>query len=208
MTFIALLIFMQTPSTTPPEERLSAPPLVRIDSPVDPPRYPLLESPVVAPLAPLDNAFHFSPGSLFALFFSVEYERRLTTQLTAFGAFGGSPLGQFGFDLGLRLYPVERAFESFFADARVSGFFMTNGMLLLGPMVEFGYSWRIRGWFLLTVGAGAAMWSTIRPARPSPGFVFGGIAEATVFVVPGLYQPPEGRIGVQPTLRITVGPGF
>lgn len=207
MTFIALLVLMQTPSGAPPLATPSAPPLVRIDSPLDAQRFAAPEPPPPPP-PPLSNALHFSPGSLFALFFSAEYERRLTTQLTAFGAFGGGPLGQFGFDLGLRLYPVERAFESFFADARLSGFFMTNGMFLLGPMVELGYSWRIKGWFLLTVGAGAAMWSTLRPASKGSGFIFGTIGEATVFGTPGIFQPPDGRVGVQPTIRVTVGPGF
>lgn len=207
MTFIALLVLMQTPAGPVPLATPSAPPLVRIDSPLDAPRFEPPEPPPPPP-PPLSNALHFSPGSLFALFFSAEYERRVTTQLTAFGAFGGSPLGQFGFDLGLRVYPVERAFESFFADARLSGFFMLNGMLLLGPMVELGYSWRIKGWFMLTVGAGAAMWSTVRSAATRSGFITGSIIEATVFAVPGPYQPPDGRVGVQPTIRVTVGPGF
>ena len=67
---------------------------------------------------------------------------------------------------------------------------------------------RIKGWFMLTVGAGAAMWSTVRSAATRSGFITGSIIEATVFAVPGPYQPPDGRVGVQPTIRVTVGPGF
>ena len=208
MTFIALLVLMQTPPPPPQVASPTQPPLVRIESPRDDPAMERPDTPVVVPLAPLKNAFHFSPGSLFALFFGIEYERRLTTQLTAFGSGGGGPLGQFAFDAGLRLYPVERAFESFFADARLSAFVMTNGMVLLGPMVELGYSWRIRGSFLLTVGLGAAMWSTLRPAAKGSRFIFATITEWPIFFAPGMYQPPDGRIGLQPTVRITVGPGF
>jgi hypothetical protein len=202
VTFFALLVLLQTPPPLVPVEASPAP------SPYSP------SAPRAEPVAdvvdePVTTALHFSPGSTFGLFFGLEVEQRLATQLTVFASAGGGPLGQFAFDAGLRLYPVQRAFESFFADLRVSSFVMTNGMALVGPMVELGYAWCFGGHFLLTVGAGAAMWLTARRAHAGAGFVFGAaITDASFFALPGFSEPPNGRVGVQPTLRITLGPGF
>ncbi len=203
VTLIALLVLLQTPPPTspPPLVPLETPPVVSVMSRPDAPVSP------VKP--PIENAFHFSPGSVFALFASVEYERRLLTQLTMFGAFGGGPFGQLGFDVGLRLYPVERAFESFFVDARFSGFGMTSGLLMLGPMVELGYSWRVRNSFLLSVGGGAAMWlGVVRSPGGRSGIFNATVIDAAVFSLPGFFQPPRGQVGLQPTIRLTIGPGF
>lgn len=202
VTFIALLVLMQAPPQT------SAPPLVSLEAPA--PVQVMERTPdapvVVLPL--VDNALLFSPGSLFALYVSVEYEHRFTTQLTGFVSVGGGPFGQFGFDLGARLYPVDHAFESFFADARLAGFGMGNGMFMLGPMVELGYAWRIRKSFLVSVGAGAAMWVGLSRSTTGIGIFGSGVSDAAVFSLPGFFQPPTGQVALQPTFRLTIGPAF
>jgi len=203
VTFIALLVLLQTPPPT------SAPPLVPLDAPTMPPLMVRPEPPPEPVMPLVDNALLFSPGSLFALFVCVEYERRLTTQLTGFVALGGGPFGQLGFDVGFRLYPVDHVFESFFVDARFSGFGMTSGMLLLGPMVELGYAWRVRKSLLVSVGAGAAMWlSAMRAPSSSTGIFSTSVIDAAVFSLPGFFQPPRGQVGLQPTFRLTLGPAF
>lgn len=204
VTFIALLVLLQTP---PPIT--TAPPLVPLDAPTLPTPMERFEPVAPPPLPLVDNALLFSPGSLFALFVCVEYERRLTTQLTGFIALGGGPFGQLGFDVGLRLYPVDHVFESFFVDGRFSGFGMTSGLLLLGPMVELGYAWRVRKSFLVSVAGGAAMWLGISRAPPGPSGIFGtSVIDAAVFSLPGFFQPPRGQVGLQPTFRLTLGPAF
>ncbi len=222
MTFIALLVLLQTPPLPSP------PPLVPLDAPLDvplklegaptpPPAPPLFSpmerpgEPVPEPLPVLENAVLFSPTSLFGLYVSVEYERRLTSQLTAFAAGGIGALSTAGFDVGTRLYPVDHVFESFFMDVRFSGFAMfapTAKLFLVGPMLELGYAWRIRSRLLLSIGAGAAMWFGVDRAAPTATFILGGVTSARVFILPGFYQPLDGQVGVQPTIRFTIGPGF
>lgn len=178
---------------------LDAPPLARPRAAPPPPT-----SVAVPPVLP-NNAILFSPVSLFGLYASVEYERRLTTQVTAFASFGAGAVGQLGFDIGARLYPVDHAFESFFADARLSGFALTQSLFLLGPMVELGYSWRIRS-VLLSVGAGAVMWQSV--FRAGRGILSRPVIDAALFTVPGFFQPPIDQVGLQPTIRLTIGPVF
>ncbi len=195
------MVLLQAPPT-------SAPPLVSVDAPLAPPVMSRL-APVEVPLKPLANAVHFSPASLFALFVSVEYERLVAGPLTVFGTAGGGPFGQFAFDLGVRLYPVERPFESFFADLRGSAFVMTNGMAMMGPAVTVGYAWRTKNDFLVSLGFGASMWWSLSRLEP-PGTIFLATRPIDAFVIslPGFFQPSPGQNAMQPTIRLTFGPGF
>ena len=192
--------------------QLSPPPLVPLEASRDRVWAPMVateEMPqpqAVKPPLPR-NAILFSPASTGALFVSLEYERQIALQWTLFAAAGGGAFGQAGGDLGVRLYPVDHAFESWFADARFSAFGLFSGLLMMGPMVELGYSWRIGNRWLLSAGAGAAMWlSVIRSLGAR--LPFGATSFANVFVLPGLYEPPPGQVGVQPSIRFTIGPTF
>lgn len=197
MTLLSLLVFSQ----------LSPPPLVPLEAARDRATFTeLTERQAVKPPLP-PNAILFSPASLGAAFVSIEYERQVAQQWTVFAGAGGGALGQAGADLGVRLYPVDHAFESWFTDVRLTAFGLFGSLLMMGPMVELGYSWRIGNRWLLSAGAGAAMWlSVIR--SPGAGSVFGPTISANVFVLPGLYEPPPGQVGLQPSIRFTLGPSF
>ena len=154
------------------------------------------------------NAVLFSPASIGALFVSLEYERQIAQQLTVFVVAGGGAFGQVGGDLGVRLYPVDHAFESWFTDVRLAAFGLFNGgLLMMGPMVELGYSWRIGDRWLLSAGAGAAMWLSVIRSRGT-GLVFGPPISANVFALPGFFEPPPSQVGLQPSIRFTIGPTF
>jgi hypothetical protein len=146
--------------------------------------------------------------SLFSLSFWVEADIALTGGLDLFANVGGGPLGQFGFDAGLRYYVLGSSLDGFYVDVRGSGFSLPGrGLWMFGPGLMIGHSWRVKR-FTLQLAIGATTWFAASRAGPTETFIVGPIADAEVIVFPGISQPPEGRPGVSPTVRVSLGPWF
>ncbi len=201
-------------STTPPlvagPEALR-PPLVPSEVYVGPPQARVLVPrgrPPVPPPPPATFALYFAPLSLFALTLWVEGDLHLGAGFSVFANVGGGPLGQFGGDAGFRYYVLEKPFEGFYLDARASAFSLpAQSMLMVGPGVQVGYGWRVSR-FALSVGMGFTTWYGLSRANGSTSFFGATVTDAEVIALPGFTQPPLGTPGVQPTVRISLGPTF
>jgi hypothetical protein len=206
------------PSPVPdgPPPSPSLPPLVpgpdRPDVPPAPPSQ-VFDRPATAapaPPPPTLNAVNLMPLSLFGLYLTGEYERAIAPSASVFGSLGIGALTQFGAEAGARFYLTGRALDGFYVDARGELFTMlTNSMVLVGPGAQLGFAFK-RNNVVITIGAGASLWYPLRVGRPvgGLGLFFGPATTATVFVLPGLFQPPAGTFGVEPTLRFSMGPAF
>jgi hypothetical protein len=191
-------------STTPP--LVQAPPE---------PKKPVYSLPVAMkprpPPTPLDPAtlgLYFSPLSLFSLSFWLEADLALIGGLDVFANVGGGPLGQFGFDAGLRYYVLGSSLDGFYLDLRGSGFSLPAlNMWMFGPGAQIGHSWRVKR-FTLSIALGVTTWFAVSRAKPTDFFILSPVTDAEVIVFPGLTQPPGDRPGVQPTVRISLGPWF
>lgn len=199
----------------------TTPPLVQAPEDAPPPfptnntyRRPLAPAsvyrpkPPPEPLGPAALGLFFSPSGIFSLSLWVEADVALTGGLDVFANVGGGPLGQFGFDVGLRYYVLGTSLDGFYVDVRGSAFSLPAfGLWMAGPGLQIGYGWRIKR-FTLSIAVGVTTWYGLR--RADPGAVFAGTVptDADVIIFPGLMQPPEGGAGVQPTVRVSLGPWF
>ncbi len=192
----------------------TTPPLVQ--APSQPERAPyaspaLRQKPVKPPPEPLGPAtvgLFFAPLSLFSLTVWLEADLALIGGLDVFANVGGGPLGQFGFDAGFRYYVSGSSLDGFYFDARASGFSLPGSALwMLGPGLQIGYGWRIKR-FTLSIALGVTTWYGLSRATVGNLFIFGPTTDAEVIAFPGISQPPDGRAGVQPTVRVSLGPWF
>ena len=196
-------------STTPP--LVQAPPT---DVPVyqlPPVKQQLVVKPTRPPPEPLEDAhlgLYFAPLSLFSLSFWAEADIALTGGLDVFANVGGGPLGQFGFDVGLRYYVLGTSLDGFFVDVRGSGFSLPRfGLWMFGPGLMIGHGWRVKR-FTLSISLGVTTWIAASRSTSTETFIVGPPTDAEVIVFAGVQQPPDGRAGVQPTVRVSLGPWF
>lgn len=160
------------------------------------------------PLQPATLGLFFSPMSLFALGLFVEGDLALSGGLDVFANIGGGPLGQFGFDAGLRYYVLGTSLEGFYLDLRGSGFGLPDSkMWMFGPGLQIGYGWRVKR-FTLSIAAGVTTWYGASRWDGSRQFFLLTPVDDEIIIFPGFTQPPPGRAGVQPTLRVSLGPWF
>lgn len=213
---LTALLTTTPPLVQAPEERvplvLPPPPYPGYVAPAPPPRTRYLPNrvtrPPPAPLPPANLGLFFAPLSLFSLSFWLEADVALIGGLDVFANFGGGPLGQLGFDLGLRYYVQGSSLDGFFVDVRGAGFSLpAGGLWMMGPGLQIGHGWRIKR-FTLSIALGATTWYGLSRANPGTVFTFGGVTDAEVILFPGVSQPPQGRPGVQPTIRVSLGPWF
>lgn len=219
---IALVLVQAPPPEGPPP--LPAPPLPLVE-PVDagvagPTTPPVFASDVPVEVAPeplpkptplpepeRTAILHFAPLSLFATHLSFELEKAVSNTVTLFAAIGASLVLQAGLDLGLRVYVSDHALEGAFLDVQGSVFYFSSVQtLLVGPGALFGYVFRPRGSFALTVGAGLQVW--YQPTVDQGMTVLGIQPRSPVIFLPGFQRPGTGNWGPQPILRFTVGPAF
>lgn len=216
---LALVLVQSPPPEGPPP--LPAPPLPVVDAGVVGPTTPPVFSsdvPVEVAPAPLPKPtlpaepepttiLHFSPLSLFATHLSFELEKAISNSVTLFAAIGASLVLQVGLDLGLRVYVSDRALAGAFLDVQGSVFYFSSVQtLLVGPGALFGYVFRPRGSFALSVGAGLQVW--YQPTIDQGMTVLGIQPQSPVIFLPGFQRPGTGNWGPQPILRFTVGPAF
>ena len=166
------------------------------------------QRPPAPPLPPATLGLFFSPMSIFALGFFVEGDLALTGGLDVFANVGGGPLGQFGFDAGLRYYVLGTSLDGFYLDVRGSGFGLpASGLWMFGPGAQIGYGWRVKR-FTLSIAIGVTTWYGARRWDGSQQFFAANPVDEEIILFPGFTQPPAGRPGVQPTLRLSLGPWF
>lgn len=193
-------------STTPP--LVQAPPSSNVPLYQLPPVKEVARRPPPAPLGPASLGLYFAPLSLFSLSFWAEADIALTGGLDVFANVGGGPLGQFGFDAGLRYYVLGSSLDGFYVDVRGSGFSLPGrGLWMFGPGLQIGHGWRVKR-FTLSLAIGATTWFAASRASPTEFFIFGPPVNADVIVFPGVSQPPPDRAAVQPTVRVSLGPWF
>lgn len=188
----------------------TTPPLV----PGPPPLLP----PGVVPLAarrgppppppPAKLGLTFSALGFLAAGVWLEADVPLAGGFDLFANVGGGPFGQFGFDVGGRLYVSGSSLDGFFVDARFTTFALPAGGLWMGgPGVLIGHSWRI--WRLaLAIAVGTTTFVSFSPAAPGTVFFGASPVEADVLALPGFTQPFADRPAIHPTLRLAVGPWF
>ncbi|MDP1825104.1 MAG: hypothetical protein Q8L48_17735 [Archangium sp.] len=216
---LSALMMTTPPLVQAPEERA---PLVQApgklppypQAPTAPYAYPGLTRvrqapPPPAPLADATLGLFFAPLSLFSLSFWLEGDLALVGGLDLFANVGGGPLGQFGFDVGLRYYVQGRSLEGFFVDLRGSVFSMPASELwMAGPGLMIGHGWRIKR-FTLSIALGATTWYGVNRGSVGTVALLGlPLTDAEVIIFPGVTQPPNDRPGVQPTVRVSLGPWF
>ena len=226
LTAVLSAVLMTTPPLVQaPEERA---PLVQV--PANASRYPQAPAPPYVypgvppaygpqprvrvappPPEPLPDAtlgLFFAPLSLFSLSFWIEGDFALVGGLDLFANVGGGPLGQFGFDAGLRYYVQGRSLEGFFVDVRGSMFSLpVSELWMAGPALMIGHGWRIKR-FTLSIALGATTWYGVSRGTFTAPFFGGVLTDADVIIFPGITRPPSDRPGVQPTVRISLGPWF
>ena len=199
----------------------TTPPLVQ--APQEPSRTPLTverssylaptvrQKPVKPPpelLAPATLGLFFAPLSLFSLSFWVEADLALVGGLDVFANVGGGPLGQFGFDAGLRYYVMGSSLDGFYIDVRGSAFSLpAHGLWMFGPGLQLGHSWRVKR-FTLSIALGVTTWYATSRARTTDFFIVSTVTNGDLIIFPGLTQPFADRPAVQPTVRISLGPWF
>ncbi|MFZ5442662.1 MAG: hypothetical protein ACOZQL_21815 [Myxococcota bacterium] len=200
----------EPPPPPPPPLDLSAPPPPPTPPPATseftPPRAPRTK-PSPPPLPPARLALFFAPLSGFALTLWLEADLHLASGVSLFANVGGGPLGQLGGDAGLRYYIGGSPFEGFSLDARASVFSLpAQGLVMMGPGLQLQHGWRV-GSLAISVGLGFTTWYGLERGSQQP--FFGATpTDADVIVFPGLSQPPVDRPGVQPTVRLSLGPTF
>jgi hypothetical protein len=195
-------------STTPP--LVQAPPSSNVPLYQLPPvrELKVKARPPPEPLAPASLGLYFAPLSLFSLSFWAEADIALTGGLDVFANVGGGPLGQFGFDAGLRYYVLGSSLDGFYVDVRGSGFSLPRfGLWMFGPGLQIGHAWRVKR-FTLSLAIGATTWIAASRSTSTETFIVGPPTDAEVIVFAGVQQPPAGRAGVQPTVRVSLGPWF
>lgn len=203
----------EPPVAAPFPPPTSPPPLVGLPvepPPPEPPAQGPLPAPARAAKPPPSGALHFLPLSLFGLYLGVEYERGVTPSLTLFAAAGAGPFGQLGADAGARAYVVSDVLDGPFIDGHVSVFGVPGAPLLIaGPGLTLGYTWRLSSRAVLSLGIGAsALYGLVRHGGGSRVFLGNTATSTSVLVLPGLQQPPLGQFAFQPTFRFTVGPAL
>lgn len=160
------------------------------------------------PPPPARGAVLFAPLSLFGLYFTAEVELAMPAGLAGFVAAGAGLFGQVGFEAGLRYYALGTALEGVYVDVRGAGFFLPGQAFgMLGPGVGLGYTWRTRS-IVASIGAGATLWWAVLRTPMSQGLAGATLLESFAFPVTGFFEPPPGRHGVQPTVRLSFGPWF
>ena len=203
-----LVVLNMVLCTTPP--LVQAPPAPHFDrsSYLAPTAKTKPVKPPPEPPAPATLGLFFAPLSLFSLSFWVEADLALIGGLDVFANLGGGPLGQFGFDAGLRYYVNGSSLDGFYFDARASGFALPGSALwMMGPGLQIGHGWRVKR-FTLSIALGVTTWYALSRANTGNTFIFGATTDAEVIAFPGIVQPPGGRAGVQPTVRVSLGPWF
>lgn len=215
---LSTLMMTTPPLVQAPEERA---PLVQAPGKLPP--YPQAPAPSYAypsltrvrqappppePLADATLGLFFAPLSLFSLSFWIEGDFALVGGLDLFANVGGGPLGQFGFDAGLRYYVQGKSLEGFFVDLRGSMFSLPASELwMAGPGLMIGHGWRIKR-FTLSIALGATTWYGVSRGTFTAPFFGGVLTDAEVIIFPGITRPPVDRPGVQPTVRVSLGPWF
>ena len=195
----------RVPLVPPPTYYPQVPPASRARPPA--PRVRVV-APPPEPLPPATFALFFAPLSLFSLTFWAEGDLALVGGLDVFANVGGGPLGQFGFDAGLRYYVLGTPLEGFYVDVRGSGFSLpASGLWMFGPGLQIGHGWRIKR-LTLSIALGATTWYGATRATGSGLFFGGPVTDADVIIFPGVTQPPNDRAGIQPTVRVSIGPWF
>lgn len=161
------------------------------------------------PLPPARLALYFAPVSLFSLTLWLEADLHLVAGVSVFANVGGGPLGQLGGDAGLRYYIGGTPFEGFALDAHASIFSLpAHGLVMAGPGLQLLHGWRV-GRLALSVGLGFTTWYRVSGATFFGQQFFGATpSDADVIVFPGISQPPADHPGVQPTIRVSLGPWF
>ncbi len=160
------------------------------------------------PLAPARFGLFFSPMSIFSLSLFVEGDLAIAGGFDVFANVGGGPLGQFGFDAGLRHYVLGTSLDGFYFDFRGSGFGLpASSLWMFGPGVQIGYGWRVKR-FTLSIAVGVTTWYGTSRWDGSRQFFNSSVVDEEIIVFPGFTQPPIGRPAVQPTLRVSLGPWF
>ena len=191
----------------PPYVYPDVPPSYRPSAPLAP-RPRMQPAPPPDPLPPARLGLFFAPLSLFSLTFWLEGDLSLGGGLDVFANVGGGPLGQFGFDAGLRYYVLGTSLEGFYVDVRGSCFALPdNGLWMFGPGLQVGHGWRVKR-FTLSIALGVSTWYAVQRGSPAKPFFGSAITDAQVIVFPGVTQPPPDRAGVQPTIRVSLGPWF
>jgi hypothetical protein len=167
-----------------------------------------LTRPPPAPLPPARFALFLAPFSLFSLTLWAEGDLHLAEGVNVFLNVGGGPLGQLGGAAGLRYYVMSTPFEGFFLDARAELFSLpAHRLTMIGPGAVLGYGWRFGRW-ALSVGLGFTTWYSLSRGDALTSLVGTSLTDADVIVFPGITQPPADKPGVQPTIRVSIGPTF
>jgi len=165
-------------------------------------------APPEPPLEPARFGLFFSPFGIFALSFFLEGDLALAGGFDVFANVGGGPLGQFAFDAGFRHYVLGTSLDGFYFDVRGSGFGLpASGLWMFGPGMQIGYGWRVKR-FTLSIAVGVTTWYGTSRWDGSTRFFNSNVVDEEIIVFPGFTQPPVGRPGVQPTLRVSLGPWF
>lgn len=208
LVVVSAVLCTTPPLVQAPQEQSRAPLTGQRSSYVAPTARQKSVKPPPEPLAPATLGLFFAPLSLFSLSVWVEADLALVGGLDVFANLGGGPLGQFGFDAGLRYYVNGSSLDGFYFDARASGFALPGSALwMLGPGLQIGHGWRVKR-FTLSIAVGVTTWYGLSRATASNSFIFGSTTDAEVIAFPGIVQPPGGRAGVQPTVRVSLGPWF
>lgn len=219
MLLVVLSALLATdPPLVPAPDQIERAPLVQAPDSFN--RYPQAPAPTSnqysrapvrpppAPLPPATLGLFFAPLSLFSLSFWLEADLALVGGLDVFANFGGGPMGQLGFDAGLRYYVLGASLEGFYVDVRGSGFSLPASELwMLGPGLQIGHGWRVKR-FTVSVGIGVTTWYGVSRAKPATRFFGSAVTDAEVIAFPGFTQPPQDRPAVQPTVRVSFGPWF
>lgn len=168
-----------------------------------------VEAPKPAPPeeTPRTTVLHFAPLSLFATHLSFELEKAISESVTVSATIGGSLMLQVGGEVGLRTYLGERALQGPFLGVQGAVFYFSAvPVVLLGPGVTGGYTFRPKGNLAMSIGGGLQAW--FQPTSDQGLRVLGVNPFTSVILLPGFQRPGQGQWGAQPTLRFTVGPTF
>ncbi|MFO0593718.1 MAG: hypothetical protein U0228_00365 [Myxococcaceae bacterium] len=208
--FLALVLH-QAVEPLPPTPVTPPPLIVPLGEPVRPPRVlrrPLVDPLPVPELPPVRFALLFAPFTLFGAALWVEGDLHLGSGFTTFLNVGGGPFGQLAGDAGVRHFVSQLPWQGFYVDFRGSVFSLpASGMVLAGPGVQLGYSWRL-GRVALNIGIGFTTWFSLARQRAGARFLNTTTVDAEVIVFPGFTQPTTEGPAVNPTVRISFGPTF
>lgn len=197
-----LLAMVLAQGLPPPTEPPIFPSDVPVEAPPEPPK------PAPPPDEPTRTTIlHFAPVSIFSTHLSFELEKAISNTVAVSASIGASLILQVGSELGLRLYLSERALQGPFLGAQVAGFYFSAAqVLLLGPGLLGGYTFRPKGNLAMSIGGGLQVW--FQPTADTGVRVLGVIPQAAVVLLPGFQRPGQGHWAAQPIIRFTVGPAF